>query len=66
MMMCDDPIVEETRRVRTSRRCGRRMWRYRLNENIITIPFRKPYVLPVYVKNVIALLDALAIASGED
>jgi predicted RNA binding protein YcfA (HicA-like mRNA interferase family) len=39
---------------------------YRLNENIITIPFRKPYVLPVYVKNVISLLDALTVASGED
>ena len=38
---------------------------YRLNENIITIPVRKPYVLPVYVKNLIALLDAIAAASDE-
>jgi len=39
---------------------------YRLNENIITIPFRKPYVLPVYVKNVIELLDALTAVWDED
>lgn len=32
---------------------------YRLGAHIVTIPFRKPYVLPVYVKSVLELLDAM-------
>lgn len=35
---------------------------YRLHDVIVTIPFRKPYILPVYVKNILAMLDALGIA----
>jgi predicted RNA binding protein YcfA (HicA-like mRNA interferase family) len=31
----------------------------------ITIPFRKPFILPVYVKEMLKLLDELDIASGE-
>ena len=31
----------------------------------ITIPFRKPFILPVYVKEVLKLLDELDIASDE-
>jgi len=31
----------------------------------ITIPFRKPFILPVYVKEVLKLVDELDIASSE-
>ena len=31
----------------------------------ITVPFRKPFILPVYVKEVLTLLDELDIDSGE-
>ena len=32
---------------------------YRLDDFIVTIPVRKPYVLPVYVKSVLEILDAM-------
>lgn len=32
---------------------------YRLGDHIVTIPFRKPYVLPVYVKGVLEILDEM-------
>lgn len=32
---------------------------YVLKTYRITIPFRKPYVLPIYVKNLLVLLDDL-------
>ena len=31
----------------------------------ITVPFRKPFILPVYVKEVLKLLDELDRTSGE-
>lgn len=39
---------------------------YRLNDAIVTIPSRKPYILPVYVKNVLEILDTLGIAGGAE
>jgi predicted RNA binding protein YcfA (HicA-like mRNA interferase family) len=30
----------------------------------ITIPFRKPFILPIYVKEVLKLLDEMDIVSG--
>ena len=32
---------------------------YRLANNQITIPHRKPFILPVYVKNVLKVIDEL-------
>lgn len=32
---------------------------YTFKQHLITIPFRKPYILPVYVKNILEILDAL-------
>ena len=39
---------------------------YRLHDAIVTIPFRKPYILPVYVKNVLEMLDALGTTGGAE
>lgn len=37
---------------------------YTFGQHLITVPFRKPYVLPVYVKNILAILDGME--SSED
>jgi hypothetical protein len=30
---------------------------------LITVPFRKPYILPIYVKSILEILDALGSSS---
>ncbi|MBX3000670.1 MAG: type II toxin-antitoxin system HicA family toxin [Caldilineaceae bacterium] len=32
---------------------------YKFGEHLITVPFRKPYILPVYVKNLLEILEAI-------
>jgi predicted RNA binding protein YcfA (HicA-like mRNA interferase family) len=32
---------------------------YSFQQYLITVPFRRPYILPVYVKNIIEILDAI-------
>ena len=39
---------------------------YRLDEAIVTIPFRKPHILPVYVKSVLEILDAIGGSDDEE
>ncbi len=35
------------------------------NQGRITIPFRKPFILPIYVKEVLKLLDEMELPSDE-
>ena len=39
---------------------------YSMDKNILTIPFLKPFILPVYVKNVLQLLDEIGGFSEEE
>lgn len=39
---------------------------YRFQDAIVTIPFRKPFLLPVYVKNVLEVLDALGMSGDRE
>jgi predicted RNA binding protein YcfA (HicA-like mRNA interferase family) len=32
---------------------------YTLGHHLITVPFRRPYILPVYVKHILEILDAI-------
>lgn len=38
---------------------------YTLEQHLITIPFRKPYILPIYVKSILAILDTLQALNDE-
>jgi len=39
---------------------------YSKGRNILTIPFHKPHILPVYVKNVLHILDEIGEFSEEE
>ncbi len=36
---------------------------YTFEQYLITVPFRKPYILPIYVKSILAILDAMESAT---
>ncbi len=35
------------------------------NQGRITVPFRKPFILPIYVKEVLKLLDEMGLSADE-